>query len=84
MAGVWREVEVKCHRFRIEGGLDVLSFNLQLQVHEYYFLRALAEDPTEPAHIQAVFELCPVPLIRRWVQVMKPDSNTIVDETTEV
>ena len=81
---MWREVEVKCHRFGIEGGLDVLSFNLQAQVHENYFLRALAEGPTEPARIQAVLELCPVPLIRRWVRVMKPDSNTIIDEPTEV
>ena len=57
MAGVWREVEVKCHRFGIEGGLDVLSLNHQAQVHEYYFLRAIAEDPTEPACIQAVLKL---------------------------
>ncbi len=29
MAGVWGEVEVKCHRFGIEGGLDVPSLNRQ-------------------------------------------------------
>jgi len=29
MTGVWGEVEVKCHRLGIEGGLDVLSLNRQ-------------------------------------------------------
>ena len=77
MAGVWREVEVKCHRFGIEGGLDVPSFNLQAQVHENYFLRALAEGPTEPACIQAVLKLRPVPLIIRWVRVVKPNSKAV-------
>ena len=35
MAGVWREVEVKCHRLGVEGGLDLPSLNRQAQVHEY-------------------------------------------------
>ena len=29
MAGVWREVEVKCHRLGVEGGFDVPSLNCQ-------------------------------------------------------
>ena len=37
MAGVWREVEVKCHWFGVEGGLDLPSFNRQAEVHEYHF-----------------------------------------------
>jgi len=29
MARVWGEVEVKCHRLGVEGGLDVPSLNCQ-------------------------------------------------------
>jgi hypothetical protein len=38
MAGVWREVEVKCHWFGVEGGLDLPSLNRQAEIHEYHFL----------------------------------------------
>ena len=66
MARVWREVDVKCQRFGIEGGLDLPSFNCQAQVHEYYFPRAVAEDPTEPACIQAVLKLqWPCPMLKK-------------------
>ena len=51
MAGVWREVEVKCHWFGVEGGLDLPPLNRQAKVHEYHFLRPVAEDPTQPACI---------------------------------
>ena len=84
MAGVWREVEVKCHRLGIEGGLDFPSLNCQAQVHEYYFPRAIAEDPTDPARIQAVLKLRPVPLINCWVRVVKPYSKAVVNETAEI
>jgi hypothetical protein len=35
---VWREVEVECHWFGVEGGLDLPSFNRQTEIHEYHFL----------------------------------------------
>ena len=63
MTGVWKEVEVKCHRFGVEGGLDLPSLDSQAQVHEYHFLRAVVEDPTEPALIQALLKFRPFPLI---------------------
>ena len=84
MAGVWRGIDVKCHRLGIEGGLDLPSLNCQAQVHEYYFPRAIAEDPTEPARIQTVLKLRPVPLINCRVRVVKPYSKAVVDETVEI
>ena len=65
MAGVWRQVEMKCHRFGVEGGLDVFPLNLQAQFHEYHLLRSFAEDPAEPTRIHAILEFYPVLLIRR-------------------
>ena len=84
MTGVWREVEVKCHGLGIEGGLDVPSLNRQAQVHEYYFLRSITEEPAEPACVQAFLKLHPVPLIDSRVWVAKPYSKAVVNETAEI
>ncbi len=84
MAGVWWDVLVLCHWFGIDCSDQPLSLNFYPHIHEYQFFSRGLEGPAK-AHCNAGgFEVVPVVCVGGRVTIIKPDGESVIDESLVV